>query len=319
MAQFRKILSRRVLYSVAFVVLVGYYLVFSEQLQSPTYPSNSPIAEVASVKKAISVLTPQPKIVKQSAPSNVSIPSGSPVTLHANREIAVYECPEKSCKIIGSYPFGTSWEFSYAPSGDWYYVLTLDKQRGYVLASNLVKDIPNRCSPLTYKIGRIDGKFVEEGYNADNLLDLAEYAERQWEDDLYKELFTYDPDSSNAIDFFVDDLNKLDPGQDSYGRIYPDVFRNGAVGGFRIVVFSQLFSYTAQPQQIYKGGLGPKSLYDKNLITQILMHEFGHALGFLNHLDNPEAMLAKNSPIVSSYQPKLTTDDVNILKNWCNQ
>jgi len=278
-------------------------------------------------------LKPQQKQQKLSVPTPIEAPSGPPITLYAKTAINVYEKPSESSKILAQYQQYTYWNFPYTPTGSWYLVFTETKQQGYVRSSDMTTDAPPTPTPapahcslkLTYRVGRVDDFFTQKGFTSAKLNELLEYSEKQWEDALGKDIFEQGNNGPNAINFIVDPLGAGSANAEGhYGRLYSDrVYPNGTVEGFTIKIYSELFTYAAQPRLLYYGEPTTQDKLNEAVVARVITHELGHAIG-LGHLDlekveYKESIMigGKSGGYATSYLPKLTSDDLNLLKDFC--
>lgn len=300
--------------------------IFTAYLNKSLFEKYSEEIQTPSPKKNTALNTPIVK--KLPVPTPIEIPSGPPITLYAKTDIKAHKEPFESSEVVGEIKQFSYWEFPYTPKGDWYSVLTLENKPGYVKAIDLISEFPNHCSlELKYRVGRVDDFFVQKGFTGTKLSELLIYSEKQWEDALGKDIFRQDNNSPNTINFIVDALGEGSANAENhYGRLYHDkTYPNGTVERFTIKVFSELFTYAAQPYLLYYGEPTTQDKLTEAEVARVITHELGHALG-LGHLDLEEVEHKESVMIggetggyATSYLPKLTEDDISLLKEFCNQ
>ena len=84
-----------------------------------------------------------------------------------------------------------------------------------------------------------------------------------------------------------------------------------------------MFTYAAQPRLLYYGEPTTQDKLNEAVVARVITHELGHAIG-LGHLDlekveYKESIMigGKSGGYATSYLPKLTSDDLNLLKDFC--
>lgn len=301
------------------------------------YVARNSFIELGSVSdkpKTTPSTTVKPKIQQKLAvpsPALAEVPSGPPVTLYVKTDANIYKQPSDSSEVMGQVSRYSYWEFPYTPKGDWYYVLTTDSKPGYIKAADLTPEkpeFPKHCSlTLSYRVDRVDDWFAQKGLSGSKLNELTAYAEKLWEDALDKDIFRQDNNSPNTISFIVDPLGEGSANETNhYGRLYYDkIYPNGTVENFHIKVFSELFTYAAQPSLLYYGEPVSQDKLNEAEIARVIAHELGHAIG-LDHLDlekveHKESIMVggKSGGYATSYLPKLTEDDLKFLRDFCNR
>ena len=100
--------------------------------------------------------------------------------------------------------------------------------------------------------------------------------------------------------------------------IYRKIYDNGAIGGFTINIYDELFSYHTQADLSHFEDEINKDKLNEALIKRTVMHELGHVLG-LGHVDSPDtAIMIGWNWTISSYNPMLLKEDIDYAKHFCN-
>lgn len=179
---------------------------------------------------------------------------------------------------------------------------------------------PALCSlDLTYKVDFIHTIFFEKEFTRDEINSYVSEAEKKIEDALGRDIFKKDSSSKNTINFVNDPLSSNENG---YGKLVIEkAYKNGAIESFNSYIYSALFTYAGSSDNSY---MGPSASADKlreYLLKKNILKQFGHMLGSPSL--NQSSASAKDSIMIgkgwvmTSYEPKLTSDDINHLKKFC--
>lgn len=184
---------------------------------------------------------------------------------------------------------------------------------------------PAHCSiQLVYKLGNVDVRLFELGYSRQRLNELLSYAEKQWEGALGTDLFNNYQGSVNTVNFILDPAFKFKNGEDyDYTDVsYQKIYSNGTVEHFTLNIFTAVFNHATNTSNVYLGSLADDGKLIESALIREMMHGFGHAIGLFNFKTKEAAysnsVMLGGKWLVSSYWPKLSQEDINYAKDFCN-
>jgi hypothetical protein len=182
---------------------------------------------------------------------------------------------------------------------------------------------PAHCSiPLIYKIGSVAPIFFERGFSRQNIVDIVHESVKEWEDALGKDLFYHDENISGNINFNNESATNNAEG---YGILTgKDEYKNGTIGSFSMKIYGQsLFTFIDVGSFSNYGGPADKDTFEESLIRRTVLKQLGHAIG-LDSLPYEQAskkdsvMIGGGKWAMTSYMPKLSSDDISFAKSFCN-
>ncbi len=173
---------------------------------------------------------------------------------------------------------------------------------------------PPRCSETyTYKLGKVDtiwGFYLDK----EDLKTIINNAESNWENALGENIFEYNPDSPNSIDFVIN-IDSDTPRRQLAITNHASYNNHGGKNNYSITVYNISLTYIFTTISDY-----PEFTTEELLnyyLEYILTHEFGHVIG-LDHVDNEDSLMNVSNFTEPRRIFELNEFDVNLLKQFCD-